>query len=110
MDETPTRNADLTPVRYVGADNDFLYFVTESWTGDAEDGKAKEYDLSIDKRDGSVTCSCPDANFRGKVGHVQNPRGGYVCKHASRLMQRIEEILKEGQEPYELPPLRGRYD
>lgn len=90
--------SDETPIRYVGADADFMYFVTESWTGDSEDGKVKEYNLSIDKRDGSVTCSCPDANFRGKVGHVQNPKGGYTCKHISRLMGKIEGILAHNQD------------
>ena len=90
-------DCDETPTRYVGADHDFMYFVTESWTGDSEDGKVKEYNLSIDKRDGSVTCSCPDANYRGKVGHVQNPKGGFTCKHISRLMGKINEILDEGQ-------------
>lgn len=90
---TPS-SSDQTPIRYVGADEDFMYFVTESWTRDAVDGKVKEYNLSVDKRDGSVTCSCPDADYRGKVGHVQNPRGGYTCKHVARLMKKIEDILE----------------
>lgn len=106
MSTTRSRTSDYerTHVRYVGADGDFLYFVTESWSrATGEDGKVKEYDVSVSKRDGFITCTCPDAQMRGKVGDVQNLGKGHVCKHVARLVHMIGAVLPRpnGQEKEE---------
>ena len=89
---------DETPIRYVGADNDFMYWVTESWSRTMEDGKVKEYDVSLDKRDGILTCTCPDAQMRGKTGDVARLDKPHQCKHVRKLCHTIGAVLRPQEE------------
>ena len=58
-----------------------------------ENGKVKEYDVSLSKRDGFITCTCPDAQMRGKVGDVMDLAKPYVCKHVSKLCHTLGGVL-----------------
>lgn len=89
---TPTKY-DRTPIRFVGADSDFIYWVTESWSRTMENGKIKKYDVSLSKRDGFITCTCPDAQYRGKTGDVMNLAKAHKCKHVSKLCHTLGAVL-----------------
>ena len=91
---TPTRTEyDRTPIQFVGADSDFIYWITKSWSRTMENGRLKEYDISVSKRDGFITCTCPDAQMRGKVGDVMDLTKPHVCKHVSKLCHTLGGVL-----------------
>jgi hypothetical protein len=84
-----------TPVAFSGADGDFIYLHVKSTSGAVnEDGSEKWYDVSVDKRDGIITCNCPDAEYRAKFGLVSDPLRGHTCIHIRRAMDEVEEVLK----------------
>lgn len=99
-DATPSRtNDDEPPVRCNGADGDFIYFSTPSSSGAVnEDGSPKWYDVNVGKRDGIITCTCPDAEYRAKFGLVNDPTRGHTCIHIRRCMAMLEKILEEPDE------------
>lgn len=88
-----TNSYDPTPIRFVGADSDFMYWVTHSWSRTRKDGKVIEYDISLDKRDGLITCTCPDAQYRGKTGDVLDLEKPHKCKHVSKLCHTLGGVL-----------------
>lgn len=78
-------------VRFVGSDGDFIYFVAES-----SSRKGLEHDVSISKRDGIITCSCEDAQYRQKFGDLMDMKNKWKCKHVSRLCHTLGGILSTG--------------
>ena len=80
-------------IRLVGADNDYLYFDTPSWSG-----KDETYDLTVDRRTGELTCSCFGALRWKKTVNVMNPEGGDTCKHQRSLLRRFADILAQDQD------------
>lgn len=58
-----------------------------------KDGKVVEYDVSLSKRDGIITCSCPDAQYRGKTGNVMRLDKPHRCKHVSKLCHTLGAVL-----------------
>ena len=58
----------------------------------------KEYNISLSKRDGIMTCSCPDAEYRCKTGDVMRLEKNNVCKHARRLLHTIGGVLRPSEE------------
>ena len=96
MSTIPSKTNDEPPVVSCGADADYLYFKTPSSSGAVnEDGSPKWYDVNISKRDGVITCTCPDAEYRAKFGLVNDPTRGHTCIHIRRVLTKIEGILAQ---------------
>lgn len=83
--QTSSRHSRL--VRQTGADNDYFHFSTPSWTT-----PGVEYDLAINRRNGEITCNCPDAACRKKRGDLLNlDQPG--CKHITGLIAAYRSLL-----------------
>jgi hypothetical protein len=80
-------------IRFDGADNDFQYYSTPSWSGEPV-----EYDITVCKADGIVKCSCMDSTCRKKSGYVLDEKGNTACKHVSKLIESMARIRREGIE------------
>ena len=92
-------DTDRPPVKCNGADADFIYLSTPSSSGKLnEDGSPKWYDVTVGKRDGIITCNCPDAEYRAKFGLVNDKSRWHTCLHVRRVMDRLEEILGADEE------------
>lgn len=56
-------------LRCDGADNDFFYFSTPSWTR----GNQIEHTITIDRHTGIIRCTCEDATYRCKSDLITQP-------------------------------------
>ena len=70
-------------IRQTGADSDFLYFATPSWT---RPRTKIEHDLAICKRTGRASCTCEDAMYRRKSGNLLPTGKENPCKHVAKLL------------------------
>lgn len=70
-------------IRFDGADSDYWYWSTRSWTNPAA---TEDYTMSLDRRSGFWHCTCMDAVCRCKTDLVtaKEPR---VCKHVRAVIQ-----------------------
>lgn len=61
-------------------------WLTESWTA-----RGIDYEVSVWKHTGEVTCTCMDAIGRKKVGHVlDDPGTSPGCKHQRHLIKMLD--------------------
>ena len=72
-----------------GADNDYWYFSTRSWSGTAE-----EYTIVIDRRNGTIQCTCMDAVCRHKTDRIY-AKTPNVCKHARAVLRWAAQLTGE---------------
>ena len=72
----------------IGEDPDEFTWGTESWSGtmDEDTGRVKVYELTVDRRNGDMRCSCMDSVCRMKSGHVLALDAQNVCKHLKSLV------------------------
>ena len=84
----------LTPIVFIANDNDELRFQTDSWTK----RKGVIHEIAVCKRTGLITCSCENAVYRRKHGHVLDRSEGCSCKHIARLMHMIGGVLQPSEE------------
>jgi len=80
-------------IRFDGADSDFMYFSTPSWS--RFDVRIR-HELHVDKRDGRIGCSCEDAAYRKRFGNLVPTGNENPCKHATKLAQTCQRIISEG--------------
>mgnify|MGYP001576969689 CR=1 FL=1 len=85
----------LTPILFIGADSDEMRFETKSWTRTNLD---VVHEIAVCKRTGLITCSCENAVYRRKHGHVIDRSEGCSCKHIARLMHTIGGVLRPTEE------------
>lgn len=79
-------------LRMDGADADFIWFSTDSWT---RPGVGLEHTIAICKRTGVISCTCEDAVCRKKRGDLLDPTLPR-CKHAVAVVRWCKQtILKE---------------
>lgn len=73
-------------IKFDGADADFIWFSTHSWTGGPDD-----YTIAICKRTGIVSCTCMDASCRRKRDLItaEQPR---ICKHAQAVLRWADQL------------------
>ena len=105
MSTTPSKTEENEEDAVVssGACGDFIYLHVKSTSGAVnEDGSEKWYDVSICKRDGIITCTCPDAEYRAKFGLVNDPQRGHTCIHIRKALTKIEGILAQDQQENEV--------
>ncbi len=76
-------------IRFDGADNDHWMFSTDSWSGTGE-----EYTITINRRDGTIYCTCMDAVCRRKQDRIyaKEPR---ICKHARAVLRWANQLTGE---------------
>ena len=74
-------------IRMTGSCPDFFMFATPSWTRRG----GPEHDLAICRRTGWISCTCEDAMYRRKQGHIVETEKTTPCKHVAKLM----EVLKK---------------
>lgn len=73
-----------------GADNDFVYFWTPSWTRSEHPG----HDVVLDRRALFVSCGCEDCRMRFKgVSLLSDGRQG--CKHIKAFLRDLGPVLRE---------------
>ena len=80
-------------IRFDGADNDYIYFSTPSWTT-----KGVEYELTINKRDGEVLCQCLGSRCHKKSANLVDLLEGKptdTCKHCKVLVVAYQKLIAE---------------
>lgn len=78
-------------IQFDGADPDFMYFSTPSWTR----GSRIIHHLTVCKRSGVASCTCENAYFQKRKGDVLDPESDGPCKHVRRLLQTFARIITE---------------
>ena len=83
-----------------GSDPDYFYWQTPSWTGtiDEDTGEIKMYELTVNKRDGEIRCSCMGCVCHHKTGMITDLKNLNVCKHIRSLIEHhLVFVLAEEQ-------------
>ena len=83
-----------------GSDADYFYWKTESWSGtvDPDTERVFEYELTVDKRNGEIRCSCMGCVCHRMTGMITNLKAGNTCKHISSLItNHLVFVLAEEQ-------------
>lgn len=74
---------------HVGTDTDFHHVTVPS-----ETRPNVEHNLAISKRDGSVSCTCEDAQVRKKSGSIVDG-SATGCKHIVALQESMRRSLED---------------
>lgn len=82
-------------IRFDGADSDWIYFSTPSWSRPKSD---TVHTIVVCKRTGEIRCTCEDAEYRRKVGDILEPTGTNCCKHGRSLLDNYRRILENETE------------
>jgi len=80
----------------IGADHDHLIYETPSRSDDK-----KMHTITVDKRDGMVSCTCEDFRLTGggrAYGDLLDPRGIDTCHHVRIFVATVGKILARGKE------------
>ena len=83
-----------------GNDPDFYYYQTPSWSGtiDPNTGEVEVYELTVDKRNGEIRCSCMGCVCHFMTGMLTDLKAGNTCKHIRRLVENhLVFVLSEEQ-------------
>ncbi len=77
-------------------DSDEFTYATHSWSGTVgEDGEVVVYEMTVDRRNGDIRCSCMDSVCRRKGGNVLALDSSHVCKHVRSLVKyHLKEIVR----------------
>lgn len=81
-------------IRMDGADPDFVYFSTYSWSRPWADIR---HDIVVDRRDWTISCSCEDSTYRGRVGELlgKGPNDQpNACKHQRELVRWFADYME----------------
>lgn len=73
-------------IRLDGADGEYWYFSSRSWSG-----SDTEYTVAVCRRTGWVECTCPDSVCRRKGSYWWKPNN--LCKHAREVVRLIMDKL-----------------
>ena len=85
------------PVYRVNWDNDEFTYETKSWsdTIDPDTGEIAVYEMTVDRRNGDMRCSCMDSVCRMKSGNVLHLGAQNVCKHLRSLIKHhLKDIIQ----------------
>ena len=82
-------------IRFDGADADYIYFATPSWSRPRSD---IEHTITICKRTGEIRCTCEDAKCRRKRGDVQDLDGTNGCKHQRSLLSNYRRLIESEEQ------------
>lgn len=79
-------------IRCDGADSDYIWFSTPSWTRPNSDIR---HTITIDKRSGWVRCGCEDAKFCKKKAYLLDFDAPTGCKHIKSLLSNYRSLLED---------------
>ena len=77
-------------LHFDGADDDYFYFSTSSWSG-----SGNEYTITVSKRDAIIHCTCADAVCRLKNRYTFDHAEGVFCKHQRGVIRWINQRINK---------------